>query len=63
MYNFVHNQMGSKFWPQEMIELNDCLYRNLNRHDYIAIIDVDEMIIPQKVSTWQELLLSIEVTF
>lgn len=53
--------MKNKFWPQEIIELNDCLYRNLNRHEYIAVIDVDEMIIPQRTLTWQELILSVKV--
>ena len=54
--------MSSKFWPQELIELNDCLYANIYRHDYIAVIDIDEVIMPQKVNNWHQLIHQIEVT-
>ncbi|EFX71699.1 hypothetical protein DAPPUDRAFT_308784 [Daphnia pulex] len=40
----------------ELIPYNDCLYRNLNSYDYIALLDTDEVIMPREVSTWNELM-------
>jgi hypothetical protein len=40
----------------ELIPYNDCLYRNLYSYDYIALLDTDEVIVPQDVSTWNELI-------
>jgi hypothetical protein len=28
--------------------LNDCVYRNMGRHKYLALIDVDELIVPHQ---------------
>ncbi|KAM3616564.1 uncharacterized protein V6R79_020008 [Siganus canaliculatus] len=36
--------------------LNDCLYRYMYRTQYLALHDVDELILPQSVSSWLELL-------
>lgn len=56
MYNYYASKKGGKFWPQELLELNDCLYRNLYRHDYVVIMDIDEMIVPQQDDNWHQLL-------
>ncbi|KAL1130258.1 hypothetical protein AAG570_013196 [Ranatra chinensis] len=40
----------------ELIPYNDCLYRNLYAYEYVALLDVDEVIMPIKLSTWSELL-------
>ena len=61
MYNYLYLRMHEKFWPQELLELNDCLYRNLRRHEYLAIIDIDEMIMPQNLDNWHQLLEKVEV--
>ena len=55
MYNLYASQPSGQFWPQELIELNDCLYRNLYRHEYLAMIDVDEMILP-RTGDWRRLI-------
>ncbi|KAM9358991.1 uncharacterized protein ABDE67_002134 isoform 2-T2 [Symphorus nematophorus] len=36
--------------------LNDCLYRYMYRSRYIALHDMDELILPQSVNSWSELL-------
>lgn len=36
--------------------LNDCLYRNMYRYKYLALIDLDEFIIPRQNGTINELL-------
>ncbi|KAM4743293.1 glycosyltransferase family 92 protein F13G3.3-like isoform 2-T2 [Anableps anableps] len=36
--------------------LNDCLYRNMYQSKYVALHDVDELILPQMVQSWIELL-------
>ena len=43
-------------YQNEVIPYNDCLYRNLYTYDYIALIDIDEVILPKTVSTWNELM-------
>ncbi|XP_017472847.1 PREDICTED: uncharacterized protein LOC108363849 [Rhagoletis zephyria] len=30
----------------EIIPLNDCLYRNMYKHEYIVVLDIDEVIMP-----------------
>lgn len=50
------DQNGNFYWPAEMLELNDCLYRNLNRHEYLVIMDLDEMIVPLNLPDWHQLL-------
>lgn len=62
MYNYFYSQLGGKFWPAELIELNDCLYRNLYRYDIIAIFDIDEMPLPRNgLKNWHELIHKVEV--
>ncbi|XP_007573715.1 PREDICTED: uncharacterized protein LOC106906729 isoform X1 [Poecilia mexicana] len=36
--------------------LNDCLYRSMYRSKYVALHDPDELILPQLVNSWVELL-------
>ncbi|XP_037931758.1 uncharacterized protein LOC119666547 [Teleopsis dalmanni] len=41
----------------ELIAYNDCLYRNMYKYNYLALIDVDEIIMPLgKLINWHELL-------
>lgn len=57
LYNLWASRESARFWPLELMELNDCLYRNIHRHDYIAILDVDEMIMPMsRDRNWIELI-------
>lgn len=40
----------------EIIPLNDCLCRNMYKYDYVAVFDIDEVIIPLgKLRNWREL--------
>lgn len=36
--------------------LNDCLYRNMYRYQYVALIDLDEFIIPRHNDTLLEMI-------
>lgn len=40
----------------ELIPYNDCLYQNLYSYNYIALLDIDEVIMPIKSRTWKELM-------
>ena len=44
----------------EVITYNDCFYRNMYKYQYIALLDVDEVIIPKNVSSWGELITSLK---
>ncbi|XP_061394785.1 uncharacterized protein LOC133330341 [Musca vetustissima] len=39
--------------------LNDCLYRTMYRYKYLALVDLDEFIVPRQVDTLNELLSSL----
>jgi len=40
----------------ELIPYNDCLYKNLYTYEYIALLDIDEVIMPIQTMSWQELM-------
>ncbi|XP_012220874.2 uncharacterized protein [Linepithema humile] len=40
----------------ELIPYNDCLYKHMYEYEYIALLDVDEVIMPVKDATWRELM-------
>jgi len=40
----------------ELIPYNDCLYRNMYRYDYVALLDIDEVIMPLNHSNWEEMM-------
>lgn len=61
LYNVLASYLFKHFWPIESLELNDCLYANLYRHDYLAVMDVDELIMPQNVTNWHDLIRQIQV--
>lgn len=46
-------------WTQnELISLNDCLYKHMNEYDYLVPLDIDEVIIPKRSEdrNWNDLL-------
>jgi len=40
----------------ELIPYNDCLYRNMYRYEYIALLDIDEVIMPLKHTNWEDMM-------
>ena len=45
----------------EVIPYNDCLYRNMYRYDYVALLDIDEVIMPLKHNNWAEMMKEVEL--
>ncbi|XP_063851767.1 uncharacterized protein LOC135095057 [Scylla paramamosain] len=43
----------------EDLMYNDCLYRNINRYKFVAVIDIDEVLMPKTKSSWKEIMESI----
>lgn len=39
----------------ELIPYNDCLYRNIYLYDYVTLLDIDEIILPIKHFSWQQM--------
>ncbi|XP_067005571.2 uncharacterized protein [Anabrus simplex] len=39
----------------ELIPYNDCLYRNIDTYKFVLPLDVDEVIVPVKVSSWKSI--------
>lgn len=44
----------------ELIPYNDCLYRNLNSYQYLALLDIDEIIMPLEHHNWHGLMEEVE---
>lgn len=40
----------------ELIPYNDCLYRHINTHDWVLIVDTDELVVPIKHDNWSSML-------
>nr|CAI5819580.1 unnamed protein product [Callosobruchus analis] len=40
----------------ELIPYNDCFYKHMYEYKYIALLDVDEVIMPLEGTTWKELM-------
>ncbi|XP_023326460.1 uncharacterized protein LOC111699919 [Eurytemora carolleeae] len=40
----------------ELIPYNDCLYRNMYRYEYVALLDIDEVIMPLQHNSWQDMM-------
>ena len=46
------------YWPKKLAviaALNDCMYRNMYRYNHTIVIDFDEVIVPQKHLTYDEM--------
>eukprot|EP00092_Neocalanus_flemingeri_P000504 GFUD01000535.1.p1 GENE.GFUD01000535.1~~GFUD01000535.1.p1 ORF type:complete len:579 (-),score=145.76 GFUD01000535.1:297-2033(-) len=46
----------------ELIPYNDCLYRNMYRYEYIALLDIDEVIMPIKHNNWADMMKEVITT-
>ena len=54
-----HMYLKSKLWNKrhnELIPYNDCLYRNMYRYEYIALLDIDEVIVPLQHTNWGDMM-------
>lgn len=40
----------------ELVPYNDCFYKHMYQYKYIALLDIDEVIIPLQGDTWKELM-------
>ena len=56
LWMYEHNDPDLQLWRDEAYSVNDCLLRNINKFQYIANFDPDEMIIPEKYKDWHEML-------
>ena len=43
----------------QILTMHDCLYRNMDRVKYLAVVDLDEVLLPLKHRSWLELVESI----
>lgn len=48
-------------WNDEQIPVYDC-FEKLKGYKYVAVVDVDEYLIPKKQKNWMELFVSINLT-
>ncbi|XP_048024833.1 uncharacterized protein LOC125254303 [Megalobrama amblycephala] len=51
---------GELHYYGQIPALNDCIYRYMYQSHYVALHDLDELILPLKVKTWTELLPELE---
>lgn len=58
---YLKSRLTSKR-QNELIPYNDCLYRNLNSYQYLALLDIDEIIMPMKWNhfNWYDLMEEVE---
>ncbi|XP_056468350.1 uncharacterized protein LOC130406694 [Gadus chalcogrammus] len=52
---------GQLHYYGQVAALNDCVYRNMYRSHYLGLHDMDELILPQAVDSWTELLPQLEL--
>ncbi|KAI2809534.1 hypothetical protein BLOT_000683 [Blomia tropicalis] len=56
---YLKNKLTNKR-QNELIPYNDCLYRNLYRFDYVALLDIDEVIMPLQHANWSDLMREVQ---
>ncbi|CAN2391537.1 Glycosyltransferase family 92 [Pristimantis euphronides] len=47
----------------QLLALNDCLYRNMYKSRYVTFNDMDEIILPKRHKTWDEMMEALEKTY
>lgn len=52
------NQSLTQWLQNQLISLNDCLYKHMYEYDYLAPLDMDEIIVPKREDdkTWKDFL-------
>ncbi|KAK6480921.1 glycosyltransferase family 92 protein F13G3.3-like, partial [Huso huso] len=59
-YSWKPKAGGDLHYNGQIAALNDCVYRNMYTSRYVALTDLDEVIIPRKHSNWGELMKFLE---
>ena len=52
---YIHNDRESKH-RNEKVPYNVCFYQHMHQHKFIALLDIDEIIIPNALDTWNQVL-------
>ena len=63
MFMYQSPNYFNRHSANERLSVNDCFLRNMQKYKYIANIDNDEVIVPQFVSTWSELMKEVEYKY
>ena len=50
------------FYNGQILALNDCLYRNMFRVQYLVTTDLDELIVPERSLSWHQMMAEIDVS-
>jgi len=53
---FLTNLTWQEKWINEVIQVNDCFYKNMYKYDYITPFDTDEVIVPNEEFNWTSLM-------
>ena len=56
---YLKSNMNNKR-QNELIPYNDCLYRNMYQYEYIALLDIDEVIMPIAEDNWADLMKNVK---
>ncbi|KAM7350268.1 uncharacterized protein ACRADG_008883 [Cochliomyia hominivorax] len=60
LQDYRHLEMEKNGWSyilHEVIPYNDCLYRNMYRYNYVAVVDTDEVLMPLgNITNWRDLM-------
>ncbi|XP_058606602.1 uncharacterized protein si:zfos-464b6.2 isoform X2 [Onychostoma macrolepis] len=59
----INKSPGQLQYFGQLPALNDCVYRYMYQSRYVALHDLDELILPFKVKTWTELLPELETKY
>ena len=63
MFMYQSRNPFNHLYGNERLSVNDCFLRNMHKYKYIANIDNDEVIVPQFVSTWSEMMKKIKYKY
>lgn len=59
-HSYFFNHLGRQLFLEDML-FNDCFYRNMYNFDWLAVIDIDELIMPVKnMTTWNDILQGVD---
>ena len=56
LYQRYAKELDIKFWTRELLEYSDCFLRNIHKYEYIAVFDIDEVIVPTNADNWTQMI-------